>query len=163
MPSDYPASFQKIFGLIDAFKNLSPLTITQKASEIALLLVGGPNLSQIFEVNDRFGNPIFVVNTAGGIAVTGDRASAFRPGDLTNADWQTLTSSSDNVVTNAAAFRLGHGTSVGRILAMGNGAPSSSNPISSGMPPDGSFYFRSDGGAGTSIYMARSGSWVAIV
>lgn len=151
-----------LFRILD-LKTSSPMTLTQLASERALTLVGGPNLAQVFQVFDRFGNPIFNIGTAGGAGVTGDRLSAFRPSDIFNADWQTLTAVADNVVTNAGAFRIGHGNSGGRIFAFGDGAPSSSNPISTGMPPNGSFYFRTDGGTGTSIYMARSGSWVAIV
>lgn len=139
----------------------SPITIAQVASEIALRLNGGPNVAQILEIFDRFGNPIFTVPTVGGPAVLGDRISAFRPGDVFNADWRTLTASSDNVATNAAAFRLGHGTVLNTIIAVGVGAPSAANPITSGMPADGSIYFRTDGGAGTTIYQARSGAWVA--
>ena len=40
-------------------------------------------------------------------------------------------------------------------LLAGSGAPSGGN--------DGDFYFRGDGGAGTSIYMRRAGVWVGIV
>lgn len=42
-------------------------------------------------------------------------------------------------------------------LLAGSGVPSNANGN------DGDFYFRGDGGAGTSIYMKRSGSWVGIV
>lgn len=163
MPTDFPASFLKIFGLVDVLKNMSPMTVTQKASEIALKLVGGPNLAQIFEVFDRFGNPIFSIATSGGANVFGDRLGVFPPGDIFNAMFQVMGSTGDNLATNAAAFRLGKGTSQSRIIAMGAGAPSSSNPITTGVPPDGSIYFRSDGGTGTAIYQARSGSWTAIL
>jgi hypothetical protein len=139
----------------------SPITITEVGSEVALKLVGGPNVSQIFEIFDRFGNPIFTVPTVGGPAVLGDRISAFRPGDVFNADWRTLTGSTDNVVTNAAGFRLGHGTVLNTIIAVGVGLPTAANPISSGMPPDGSIFIRTDGAVGATIYQARSGAWVA--
>jgi hypothetical protein len=38
-----------------------------------------------------------------------------------------------------------------------------SGPPSDGSEPDGSFYFRSDGGTLTTMYQARSGVWVGIV
>ena len=40
-------------------------------------------------------------------------------------------------------------------LSSGSGLPSGGN--------NGDFYFRTDGGTGTSIYMKRSGAWVAIL
>jgi hypothetical protein len=40
-------------------------------------------------------------------------------------------------------------------LLAGSGVPTGGN--------NGDFYFRSDGGAGTSIYMKRAGAWVGIV
>jgi hypothetical protein len=42
-------------------------------------------------------------------------------------------------------------------LWAGSGAPNNSNGS------NGDIYFRSDGGAGTTIYQRRSGAWVGIV
>lgn len=42
-------------------------------------------------------------------------------------------------------------------IFMGTGAPSNANGT------NGDFYFRIDGGGGTSVYMKRAGSWVGIV
>lgn len=52
---------------------------------------------------------------------------------------------SNSMVFGALAFR------------MGSGAPTN------GSDPDGSFYFRVDGGAMTTVYQARAGAWVGIV
>lgn len=54
------------------------------------------------------------------------------------------------------------GTDAGAIqtacgIYAGTGAPNNANGV------NGDFYFRSDGGTGTSIYMKRAGSWVGIV
>ena len=43
------------------------------------------------------------------------------------------------------------------VFKYGSGAPNNSNGV------DGNFYFRSDGGAMTTIYQKRSGAWVGIV
>lgn len=140
----------------------SPVVLSQVASEIALRLNGGPNLAQIFEVFDRFGSPIFTVPTAGGPSVLGDRLSVFPPGDVFNPSFRTLTSTADNMSTNASGVQFGHGTGVIRMY-WGTGAPGAAYPVTSGMPPDGSFFFRSDGGAGTTIYQARAAAWVGII
>lgn len=140
----------------------SPVTITEVGSEIALKLIGGPNVSQIFEIFDRFGNPIFTVPTAGGPAVLGDRLSVFPPGDVFNPTFRVFGASADNISTNAGGVQFGHGTGVVRCF-WGTGAPGAAYPVTSGMPPDGSFFFRSDGGALTTIYQARAGAWAGIV
>lgn len=153
----FPNSFRKIYGLVEALS--SPMVLTQVASEIALKLVGGPNLAQIFEVFDQFGNPIFTIPTDGGPAVLGDRFRAFRPGSIVNDDWDTMTKSTDNVVVDAAGMHLGHGLSQGCAIFMGNGLPTASNPVSTGLPPNGSVYFRIDGVGGSFLYHLEAGVW----
>lgn len=152
----YP-SFNRFYGPVKFLSDgVNPvITINGNPSESGII--------QYIQTFDKFGNPIETHPNAGGDAVLGDRRSAFPPGDIFNPSWQVMTATADNVVTNAACFRLGHGTSQGVVIAVGNGAPSAANPISTGMPPNGSFYFRSDGGAGTSVYMARAGAWAAIL
>lgn len=146
--------------------NGGSLTIVadNQAANIPLVIkdiTGGGPLRQLFELFDGFANPIWNIANAGGAAVDGDRLSAFRGGDIFNSDFQTITAVSDNVVANAAGVRLGHGTTQSVALFVGVGLPTAANPISSGMPPNGSIYFRTDGGAGTTVYQARAGAWVA--
>lgn len=142
---------------------LDRITSTQHASgREALRLVGANGLFQILQILDFLSNPIQATNTAGGDGVFGDRRSAFRPGDIFNADMQTLTQTSDNVAANAAGFLLGHGTGVNRFYS-GSGAPGAAHPVTTGIPANGTFYFRNDGGTGTTLYQVRTGAWVAIL
>jgi len=141
----------------------SPQVITQVGTELALKLVGGPSLAQIFEVFDQNLAPIFTIPTAGGPAVLGDRFSVFPPGDVFNPSFRTLSATADNTANNASGIQVGHGTSGGMCLYFGTGAPSAVYPKTSGMPQNGSFYFQADGGALTTIYQARAGAWVGIV
>jgi hypothetical protein len=68
-------------------------------------------------------------------------------------------------VTSAGVSTYGYvrpGTPAGAVqtasgLTAGTGAPSNADG------QNGDFYFRSDGGASTSVYMKRAGSWVGIV
>lgn len=112
---------------------------------------------------DGFGNPVGDQGNAGGDAEYGDRRSAFAPGDIFNAVWQTMTATADNVVANAAGFRLGHGTTQGVAIFVGVGAPTAANPVSTGIPPNGSVYFRSDGTVSNFLYQVRAGAWTALV
>lgn len=50
-----------------------------------------------------------------------------------------------------------HLPAVGGTFRGGNGAPSN------GDGSNGDFYFRNDGGAGTTIYHKRAGAWVGVV
>lgn len=123
-------------------------------------IVGDP-LKKLIKFVDGLGNPIEDTGNDGGDSVYGDRRRAFRPGAVINADFATLTKSSDNVAANAAAIALGNGTTQGIIIAVGVGAPGSAFPITTGVPPNGSVYFRQDGGAGTRIYHVEAGVWTA--
>lgn len=141
-----------------------PITFVSDGSATGVITVRGlatDPLKQLIQTFDGFGNPISTNANAGGFGVLGDRLSAFPPSDIFNASFQTLTATADNVATNAAAFRFGHGTIQGAIFSIGTGAPGAANPITTGIPPNGSIYLRTDGGAGTTIYQVRAGAWVA--
>lgn len=138
----------------------SPQVIRQVASELALSIIGGPNLAQVFEIFDQFGNPIFTVPTAGGPAVLGDNFSVFRPGDVFNPDFQVLEQVGNNISTNASGIQYGHGTGK-QNWYYGIGAPSAVYPVTSGIPANGSMYTRLDGTAGATMYQVRAAAWVA--
>ena len=138
------------------------ITQVSSGAREALKLTGANAIANIAYIEDVFTNPLFTIPTDGGDAMLGDRRRAFRPGEVTNVDWQTLTKTTDNVAVNAGGFQLGHGTGVIQFYA-GNGAPSAVHPVTTGIPPNGTFYFRQDGGAATSVYMVRAGAWVAIL
>lgn len=58
----------------------------------------------------------------------------------------------DNYLIRRSGTKL-----VSSILTQGTGAPGA------GLGSDGDFYFRTDGGALTTIYQKRAGAWVGIV
>lgn len=136
--------------------------MVQADANPALKLTGANNVSNTVYMEDFFANPLFVFPTTGGDAMLGDRRRSFRPGDVTDPDFQVLTSTADNVATNAGGLNIGHGTGHIQIYT-GIGAPGAAHPVTSGIPANGTFYFRSDGGAGTTVYQVRAGAWVGIV
>jgi len=62
-------------------------------------------------------------------------------------------------ITNTGGVKPGTPTGVSQTASiyMGSGAPNNANGS------NGDIYLRSDGGAGTTIYHKRTGSWVGIV
>jgi hypothetical protein len=139
---------------------VSPAVLRQLLSEVALTIIGGPNLAQIFQVVDRNLAPIFTIPTDGGPAVLGDRFRVFRPGSVINDDFETMTKSTDAVSADGAGFRLGHGLTQGNAILMCHGLPTATNPVNP-MPPNGSWALRDDGAVGACLYQARGGVWVA--
>ncbi len=141
------------------------VTINQESSgsRQALLLNGAAPVSQLFEARDVGTSPIGSINTDGAsYAAYGDRLAAYIGSDINNYAFATLTKSADNVSTNAGGIHVGHGTGAVKIFT-GTGAPSSSFPVTSGMPANGSIYIRLDGSSATpAIYQARGGVWDAI-
>ena len=140
----------------------STVTFNEPASGSSIVVNGANNLSQIFEVFDHFGNPIFTIPTSGGASMLGDDLSVFPSGDVFNPTFRVYGAASHNVSTNAGAFALGHGTGV-VLFTCGTGAPSAVYPITSGIPANGTFYFNAAGGSLTTIYQVRAGAWVGIV
>lgn len=149
---NWPTTFRKPVSMLSDGTTTPCLTITGLTTD---------PLKQLSIYFDGFGNPIGSQANAGGDNEFGDRRSAFSPGDVFNASWQTMTATSDNVNANAAGFRLGHGTTQGVAIFVGNGLPDAANPVTTGVPPNGSIYFRLDGGAGSTIYQVRGGAWAA--
>jgi hypothetical protein len=131
-------------------------------SHYAIKVVGNvaATTQQLIQVFDAVGNPIWIISNAGGQAMFGDNSKVFRGGEVFNPDLSSLTSVNDHVVTDASGIHLGHGVTAGVNLYVGVGAPTSVNPNSTGFPANGSLYFRSDGGAGTTLYQMRAGAWV---
>lgn len=140
------------------------LSITQVPSGAreALKLTGANALANILFVEDVFTNPLYVVPTDGGDAMLGDRRRAFRPGDVFNVDWQVLTAVADNVAANAGGIQLGH-LAGATLMYAGNGAPGAAHPVTTGVPANGSLYFRNDGGVGTTLYQVQAGVWAPIL
>lgn len=130
----------------------------------ALRLIGANRVGQIMQSFDFTGvNPIEATNTDGlSLGAFGDRIQAYPPGDVFNSSFRTLTHTNDSISTNASGIQFGHGTGVVSMF-WGTGAPGAAYPKTNGMPADGSFYFRLDGGSLTTIYQARVGAWVGIV
>src|SRR5712691_10874617 len=127
------------------------VTITQPniAGAIGLLCKGANVLGQIIEANDFFTNPIWSSSNAGGASNSfGDRMNAFYGTDIFNPMFQTMTATADNMSTNAGGLLLGHGTGIVRLFC-GTGVPGAAYPVTTGIPANGSIYFRLDGGAGT--------------
>jgi len=134
------------------------------AGHPALRMHGANLIGQLMEGLDFFDNPIVASNTDGlSVGAFGDRVGAYPPGDVFNAAFRTLTNAADNISVNAAAFEFGHGTSQSRVIAIGTGVPSAVFPRTSGVLPNGSFYFNETGGIGTTIYKVNGGAYAAIL
>ncbi len=143
------------------------LTITQESAGTrqALRLIGANALGQILEAFDYTGlQPIGAMNTDGAsFGAFGDRLSSFYGADIANPAFATLTHDNDNVSSNAGGIHLGHGSGIVRVY-VGTGAPGSSYPVTTGVPANGSLYFRQDGALTTPVvYQVRSGAWVPIL
>lgn len=122
-----------------------------------------------------------------GITVIGNRIETARAIEFTaltlafvaiGNDWSNVTQffGLANLAIGESLMLANNGAGLGFYppgMAAGGGAnagPQNNNALwgGSGIPPvgggnNGDFYFRADGGAGTSIYMKRGGAWVAIL
>ena len=132
------------------------------ATEALRLIGASQGIGPVRQSFDAFSQTIEVLNNAGGLAITGDRLSVFNNGDIFNAMFQVLGNSVDNLAATAGGFKLGHGAGSFGIYA-GIGAPGAAYPVTSGIPANGTLYFRYDGGALTTLYQVRVGAWVGIL
>jgi hypothetical protein len=113
---------------------------------------------------DGFRYGINVASGAISNSVLGNTVTAMATGSFTNAGTSTVVQSNNfgnqKSQIGAAGFYLpSPANAIQDNTGMYGfvGAPSNSNGS------NGDFYFRSDGGAGTTIYQKRAGSWVGIV
>ena len=140
------------------------LWITQISTGVreALKVTGANALVNSILWEDFFANPGWGGPTVNGDAMLGDRRRSFRPGEVLVPDWQVLTGAGDNVAVNAGGVQIGHGTGVVQHYS-GIGAPGAAHPVTTGIPANGTFYYRQDGGALTTIYQVRAGAWVGVL
>lgn len=132
------------------------------ATEALKLIGASQGIGPIRQSYDAFGQPIEILNNAGGLAISGDRISVFGGSDIFNPIFRVLGNAADNLSTTAGGFQVGHSTGVVSIY-YGIGAPGAAHPVTSGIPANGTFYYRNDGGVGTSLYQVRSAAWAGIL
>lgn len=143
-----------------------PLTLVSDGTVTPMLTIRGLTtdpVKQMMMVFDGFFNPLASILNVDGINAFGGRIAGFAPGDIFNPAFASMTNVADNLAANAAGIKLGRGAGLGVAIFTGSGAPSAVNPVTSGIPVNGCWYLRIDGGVATGIYQTRAGAWVAVI
>jgi hypothetical protein len=157
-----PVTFDSAVTMLDTVDIYDRLWLHQIVSGVreALKLTGANALANVIYWEDFFLNPGYVLPTAAGDAMLGDRRRAFRQGEIFTPDFQTLTAA-DNISVNAAGIQLGHGSGAFNIYA-GDGVPSAVHPVTTGVPPNAFYFNYTAVAANTRLYHAEGGAWVAL-